>query len=63
MSNFDMREFEERAQELVSLALSKCEREVAECPGPPPPQKTALCAAAVSLQEALNTFISLAKLV
>jgi len=56
-----MREFEERAQELISLALSKCETEVAERSEPPPPRKVALCAAAISLQEALKTFISLAK--
>ena len=58
-----MREFEERAQELIRMALSKCEIEVAECSEPPPPQKAALCAAAVALQEALKTFVSLAKLV
>jgi hypothetical protein len=56
-----MREFEERAQELISLTLSKYEIEVAECSKPPPPQKRALCAAAVSLQEALKPFVSLAK--
>jgi len=58
---FDMQEFEEQAQRLIGLALSKCEVEVANNCEPPPPQKAALCAAAVSLQEAFRAFITLAK--
>ena len=61
MSNFDMREFEEQAQKLVSQALSMCELKVANGAEPPSPREVALCAAALSLKEAVNTFVALLK--
>jgi hypothetical protein len=56
-----MREFEEQAQKLVSQALSICEVEVANCDDPASPRKMALCAAALSVQEAFKTFLTLLK--
>lgn len=61
MANRDMRKFEERAQKLVGLAFSICEREVAGCDDSPPPRKGALCAAALMLQETLKAFVAVAK--
>ena len=61
MPNFEMREFEEHAQTLVSQALSLCELKIANGAESPDPRGTALCATALSLKEAINTFVALLK--
>jgi len=61
VSRFDVQEFEAKAQKLVSQALSMCELKVANGTAPPSPREAALCAAALSLKETLNTFVALLK--
>ncbi|MGE4194641.1 MAG: hypothetical protein AB7E51_14730 [Pseudodesulfovibrio sp.] len=61
MSRLDVQEFEAKAQKLVSQALSMCELKVAKGAAPPSPREAALCAAALSLKETLNTFVALMK--
>lgn len=61
MSRLDVQEFEAKAQKLVSQALSMCELKVANGAEPPSPREAALCAAALSLKETLNTFVALLK--
>lgn len=61
MSRLDVQEFEAKAQKLVSQALSMCELKVAKGVAPPSPREAALCAAALSLKETLNTFVALMK--
>jgi len=61
MPKINLREFEEESQMFISSALSICEGIAGNCNEPQ--QKTALCAAALSLQEAIKMFIILAKAV
>lgn len=61
MPRLDVQEFEAKAKELVSQALSMCELKVAKGAAPPSPREAALCAAALSLKETLNTFVALMK--
>lgn len=61
MSRLDVQEFEAKAQKLVSQALSMCELKVANGTEPPSPREKVLCAGALSLKEAINTFVALLK--
>jgi len=61
VSRLDVQEFEAKAQKLVSQALSMCELKVANGTEPPSPREKALCAGALSLKEAINTFVALLK--
>jgi len=55
------RSLKRKRKELVSQALSMCELKVAKGAAPPSPREAALCAAALSLKETLNTFVALLK--
>lgn len=55
----NIQDFEEEAQRIVSLSLAICEGVSANCTDHQ--QTKALCAATISLQEAVKMFIALAK--
>ncbi len=61
MLKLNIKEFEKESQKLISSAISLCESIAANCNEPQ--QRTALCSAALSLQEAIKMFIMLAKAV
>lgn len=53
--------FEQKAREFVTLTLAVCEQELAAgrtALTPPPLQKSALAAAALSVQESVKTFLA-----
>ena len=54
-------EFEEKAQELVSMTFALCEQRIIAAKVPQPPEK-ALAAAALSVQTSLNTFLAVTHL-
>lgn len=57
-----LRVYEEKAQELLELTLDLCERRVAKAPSRATAPREALTAAAMSVQESVNTFLAVNRL-
>ena len=57
-----LREYEEKAQELLDLTLDICERRVSKAPSRATAPREALTAAALSVQESVNTFLAVNRL-
>lgn len=57
-----LREYEEKAQELLELTLDLCERRVSKAPSRATAPREALTAAAMSVQESVNTFLAVNRL-
>ena len=57
-----LREYEEKARELLDLTLDLCESRVAKTPSRATAPREALTAAAMSVQESVNTFLAVNRL-
>jgi hypothetical protein len=57
-----LREYEEKARELLDLTLDLCESRVAKAPSRATAPREALTAAAMSVQESVNTFLAVNRL-
>ena len=57
-----LREYEEKARELLDLTLDLCEIRVAKAPSRATAPREALTAAAMSVQESVNTFLAVNRL-
>ena len=57
-----LREYEEKAQELVDLTMDICERRVSKAPSRATAPREALTAAAMCVQESVNTFLAVNRL-
>ena len=57
-----LREYEEKAQELLDLTIDLCERRVSKAPSRATAPREALTAAAMSVQESVNTFLAVNRL-
>lgn len=57
-----LREYEEKAQELIDLTLDICERRVSRAPSRATAPREALTAAAMSVQGSVNTFLAVNRL-
>lgn len=57
-----MKSYEEKAKELVSLTLDACEKRFAEPVEPTALQGDALTSAALSVRESVNTFIAVRRI-
>jgi len=57
-----LREYEEKAQELVDMTLDVCEMRVAKAPSRATSPREALTAAAMSVQESVRTFLAVNRL-
>lgn len=57
-----LREYEEKARELLDLTMDLCESRVAKAPSRATAPREALTAAAMSVQESVNTFLAVNRL-
>ncbi len=57
-----LRQYEEKARELVDLTLDICESRVSKAPSRATAPREALTAAAMSVQESVNTFLAVNRL-
>ena len=57
-----LREYEEKAQELLDLTMDICNRRVFKAPSRATAPRQALTAAAMSVQESVNTFLAVNRL-
>ena len=57
-----LREYEEMARELVDLTMDICESRVAKAPSRATAPREALTAAAMCVQESVNTFLAVNRL-
>ncbi|MDL2315557.1 hypothetical protein LJC59_00540 [Desulfovibrio sp. OttesenSCG-928-A18] len=57
-----LREYEEKARELLDLTIDLCESRVAKAPGRGTAPREALTAAAMSVQGSVNTFLAVNRL-
>jgi len=57
-----LREYEEKARELLDLTLDLCESRVAKAPSRATAPREVLTAAAMSVQESVNTFLAVNRL-
>ena len=57
-----LREYEEKARELVDLTMDICESRVAKAPSRATAPREALTAAAMCVEESVNTFLAVNRL-
>lgn len=56
MKDCAVRDYEAKATDLLAVVYAICEGSVADTPSSPTPSQKALCAAALTLQEAIKSF-------
>jgi hypothetical protein len=61
-SNKDLQAMENKAEELVAITIEVCEKRLGSSAAPLTPPQTALSAAAMNVQQSVETFLAVTKI-